>query len=191
MPLSASSCMAGLMISCSSVPSSPSSPACGFRESTAIRGAPMPKSCFRERLKITSFSCINSLVMADAISLTGICPVTNATRKSSFIRIIKAFLPSPNFSSIYSVCPGKENSSDWMVCLLIGAVTMTSISPALYSSIAFSKAPRAALPASESGLENSTFTSSSVQFTTLKRSGAASDAEFTILKLVGKSNDLR
>ena len=85
----------------------------------------------------------------------------------------------------------KENSSDWMVCLLIGAVTMTSISPALYSSIAFSKAPRAALPASESGLENSTFTSSSVQFTTLKRSGAASDAEFTILKLVGKSNDLR
>ena len=183
--------MAGIIISCSSVPNRPSSPACGFRESTAMRGAPMPKSCFNERLKIASFSCISSLVSVDAISLTGICPVTNATRKSSFIRIIKAFPPLPSFSSIYSVWPGKENSSDCMVCLLIGAVTITSISPALYSSIAFSKAPSAALPASGSGLENSTFTSSSVQFTTLKRFGAASDAEFTILKFVGKSSDLR
>ena len=68
---------------------------------------------------------------------------------------------------------------------------MTSINPSLNSSIAFSKAPSAAFPASGSGLENSTFTSSSVQFTTLKRLKTASEAELTILKLVGKSNDLR
>ena len=183
--------MAGMIISCSSVPSNPPSPACGFSESTAIRGALIAKSCFKERLNIFSFSCISSLVMLPAISLTGICPVTNATRKSSFIRIIRAFSPSPNFCSIYSVCPGKANSSDWMVCLLMGAVTITSIIPSLYSSMAFSSAPSAALPASTSGLENSTFTSSSVQFTTLKRLGTASEAELTILKLVGKSNDLR
>lgn len=56
-------------------------------------------------------------------------PVTNATRKSPFSRIIKAFCPSPTRSSMYSVCPGKWNASDWMVCLLIGAVTSTSNRP--------------------------------------------------------------
>ena len=73
----------------------------------------------------------------------------------------------------------------------MGAVTRTSIKPALYSSTARSKASNAAFPAEASALENSTFTSSSVQFTTLKRSGATSEAEFTMLKLVDKSNDLR
>ena len=179
------------MISCSSIPSSPPSPAWGFSESTAIRGAPIPKSCFRQRWKIISFSWISSLVIVVAISLTGICVVTKATRKSFFIRIISDLFPSPRRSSIYSVWPGKENSSDWMVCLLIGAVTMTSISPSRYSSMARSKAPNAALPASGSGLENSTFTSSSVQFTTLRRLYPASEAVLTMLKLACTSSALR
>jgi len=68
---------------------------------------------------------------------------------------------------------------------------MTSINPSLNSSIAFSSAPKAALPASGSGFENSTFTSSSVQLTTLNRLCAASAAVLTILKLVGRSSDLR
>ena len=46
-----------------------------------------------------------------AISLTGICVVTKATRKSFFIKIISDLFPLPRRSSIYSVCPGKENSS--------------------------------------------------------------------------------
>ena len=71
------------------------------------------------------------------------------------------------------------------------AVTITSINPSRYSSMARSKAPNAALPASGSGLENSTFTSSSVQFTTLKRLYPASVAELTMLKLVCISSALR
>ena len=60
-----------------------------------------------------------------------------------------------------------------------------------HHSIARSKAPNAALPASGSGLENSTFTSSSVQFTTLKRLHPASEAVLIILKLVCTSKALR
>ena len=77
-----------------------------------MRGALMPKSCFSERSKIASFSFISSCVKVEAIWLTGICPVTNATRKSPFINIIKALSPLPNRCSMYSVCPGKSNWSE-------------------------------------------------------------------------------
>ena len=52
--------------------------------------------------------------------------VTSATRRFSFINIMRAFWPSPTLVSMYSVCPGNWNPGLWIVALLMGAVTNTS-----------------------------------------------------------------
>ena len=68
-----------------------------------MRGALIPKSCVSDWLKMANFSLINSCVKVGAIWLTGMCPVTKATRKSPFIRIINAWSPFPKRCSMYSV----------------------------------------------------------------------------------------
>ena len=76
--------------------------------------------------------------------------------------IIKAFEPSPSEVSRYSVWPGKGNSSLWMVALLMGAVTRTSIFPSRKSATARSSASNAALPASREAFPVSTLASSPI-----------------------------
>ena len=102
-PFENASTMAGRMISCSSRPSSPPSPACGLRAITAMRGSTMPKSSMSERRSVWRSCTIFSLEMLRLISDTGMCLVTSPTRSTSLHRIIMA---SPSSSAArYSVCP--------------------------------------------------------------------------------------
>ena len=47
-PFFSASWIAGIMISSSSLPNNPASPACGFKARTAIRGRTIPKSCLSD-----------------------------------------------------------------------------------------------------------------------------------------------
>ena len=183
MPASSNSAIAGTICSCSSLPNSPLSPACGLSASTAIRGLDIRMSRFRLLWNILTFSTIASLVMAFATSLMGRCVVTNATRRLPFISIISALLPSPTQSSMYSVWPQKRNMSLCMLFLLIGAVTSTSYLSERKSVMARSSALRAASPASGEGCPISILTSSSNVVNRFTRPSLASSAVFMMLKL--------
>ena len=192
-PLFSASSMAGIMIVSSSFPNKPSSPAWGFNESTAIRGFTIPKSCLSDWLNMRNFDTISSTVILEGTSANGICPVTKATRRPSFIKIINAFRPTPpKRSSRYSVCPGKWNSSFWILCLLIGAVSNTSTAPRFKSVTAASKAKNAASPAIDVDCDNSTFVSSSTQLMIFTRLIPASSAwEMMFIFTGGNSNAFR
>ena len=88
------STMAGRMISCSSFPSSPPSPAWGLSAITAMRGSTMPKSSMSERRSVWRSCTIFSLEMLRLISDTGMCLVTSPTRSTSLHRIIIGSPPS-------------------------------------------------------------------------------------------------
>ena len=178
--------MAGFIISSSSFPINPASPAWGLSANTAIRGFTIPKSCFKEWLNRVNLLTIFGTVMHSAIRETGTCPVTKATRNESVNRIINALLrDSAKHSSKYSVCPGKWKASFWILCLLMGAVSNTSIAPRRKSATAASKDWKAALPASGVDLRSSTFVLSSIQLIIFTRLAPASSAEAMILKFTG------
>ncbi|MNI41605.1 hypothetical protein D3C73_958620 [compost metagenome] len=154
--------MAGLIISASSEPNKPLSLACGFKPNTAIFGFSIQKSFFKLSLISFNLLVIFSLVIAAGTSFTGIWPVTTPTRRPSQIRNISTSL-LPLFSCRYSVWLGKANVSDWILCLLIGAVTRASISPFTRSAVARSNDKSAYLPPVGVTWPSSIFTSSSQQ----------------------------
>ncbi|MNV60491.1 hypothetical protein D3C71_1529550 [compost metagenome] len=83
----------------------------------------------------------------------------------------------------YSVWPGNLKVSDWMLCLLIGAVTNASISPFIKSSVAFSKESKAYFPPVSLAIPSSIFTSSSQQLMIFAFLGLARDGSVMTLKL--------
>ena len=101
---------AGRIISLSSVPNRPSSPAWGFNANTAIRGFDTLKSLRSASWKIRIFA-LRLPWLSPAPRRGSANVVTKATRSTSFIKIISASRPSPARSCIYSVCPGKWKPS--------------------------------------------------------------------------------
>jgi hypothetical protein len=104
---------------------------------------------------------------------------------ASLAMIIKALSLPPNRSCKNSVCPGKRNCSFWMVSLLIGKVTSTSIFFACRSLTAASSAMNADSPASGVALPSSIRTSSLTQFSRLIFPWLHSSAWLMIWKLMG------
>ena len=80
--------MAGRIISSSSWPSSPPSPAWGLSAMTAMRGSTMPKSRMSERRSVWRSRRIFSVEMLRLTSATGMCLVTSPTRSTSLHIII-------------------------------------------------------------------------------------------------------
>ena len=92
----------------------------------------------------------------------GMWPVATPILKPSDTIIIRDDFASKR-SVKYSVCPGNLKSSDWMLCLLIGAVTNAEISPRSKSFAALSKQSKAAFPASLVSFPGSTAVEESSQ----------------------------
>ena len=97
--------MAGMMHSISSRPSTPPSPACGLRPSTAILGRSTPKSRLSEPAMVRSRSPMRSVVTPLGTSQMGMWPVTRPTRRLS-ATIIIVWEGAPTRSAINSVWPG-------------------------------------------------------------------------------------
>ena len=174
--------MAGAMMLSSSLPNKPESPACGFRPNTAILGFSIQKSPFKLSLMSANLLKIFSLVMLLGTSLKGTWPVTTPTRKSSPIKSMSES-EAPALVWMYSVCPAKVKASLWMFCLLMGAVTRASISPAIKSLVARSKDKKAYFPPVSLASPKSIFTSSSQQLIILALRWCASAAWLITLKL--------
>ncbi len=198
MRLSRACSRAGAMISFSSVPIRPFSPACGLSDNTAIRGFCTPKSRRKERSRRVSLSTISSLVRASGTLETGVWTVARATRICSLHRIMSALLSCSGVSAFvsdasrYSVWPGKLNPGLCIECLSIGAVTRTSIAPSRKSVTAASRAAKAAAPAASDSCPGSILRSSPTTLTILNAPSRASDALSTLLRLTcGSSMALR
>ncbi len=134
------------MISSSSVPNRPPSPAWGFSAMTAMRGSTMPKSSISVRRIVCRSRTIFSREMLRLISETGMCLVTSPTRRMSLHRTISG---SPSSSAPRnSVWPVWRKSSLCTVSLSKGAVTRASMRPSFSSCVARRSASTAARPAS-------------------------------------------
>ena len=96
--------MAGMMISCSSLPSKPPSPLWGLRLRTAIFGLSTPKSRSSEDFISRSLLRIFSWVMLPATSFRGMWPVTTPTLSESLTISIVMSL-TPKAFCRYSVWP--------------------------------------------------------------------------------------
>ena len=144
------------MISCSSFPNNPASPAWGLSAKTAIRGLSMPKSRLRALLSNVILVRIRSSVICAGISAKGTWLQTSATRRFPLQSIINEPLVASlgsmgsNRDSRYSVCPPLSAS------LLMGAVTIACTLPALRSAQARSSEAFAALLESGVFFPNST-----------------------------------
>ena len=128
-----------------------------------MRGRTTPKSRRNEASSALIFSVTASAVTVCATRAMGVWVVSSATRSTGASEhiTISAFSPgSPSDDSRYSVWPGKWNVSLCISCLLIGAVTSTSICPDLRSATARSSAAMAASPAVRVGCPGSTLVSS-------------------------------
>ena len=136
----------------------------------------MEKSSFKLFKNKVIFVRNKSALKALETSKSGMWPVATPILNPSETIIIKDDFASKR-SVKYSVCPGKLNSSDWMLCLLIGAVTSAEISPRSRSLAALSKQSKAAFPASLVSFPGSTSVeASSQQLMTKLSPDLASDA---------------
>ena len=98
---------AGPMISISSRPRAPPSPACGLRPAKASRGAVMPKLRHRPRAVARPLATTKSIDNIPGTAETGIWVVIGTTRRPGPASIITAFSPAiPHRSATNSVCPG-------------------------------------------------------------------------------------
>src|SRR3569832_229245 len=118
----------GSMMSISSRPKWPDSPAWGLRPATAIRGRAMPNLRCRSacRMRITSMS--RSGVMASAMARKGRWVVASATRRPPPASIMTTRCV-PLRSARYSVWPVKAKPASLMMPLCTGAVTTAGNDP--------------------------------------------------------------
>src|SRR6185437_2965654 len=145
------------MIFSSSMPSMPSSPACGLRPATASRGLRMPKSRLSAVTMISSVSNTACLLMAAGTSATGRWMVSGTTRSFSLASIITA-RRAPVSAARNSVWPGWGKPAWFSTALLIGAVTRAAAQPLTQALTARSMAPVTASALSASILPGMAFT---------------------------------
>ena len=186
MPCETASWTAGRIMFFSSSPSSPPSPQCGFRPSTAIFGVSTPKSLSSDFFISFSLLTIFSFVIAVGTAFKGMCPVTTPTLRVS-LTIIMQTSSTPNSFSRYSVCPVNPKPSFAIALLLKGAVTSTSISPFFMSVTACSNAIIADFADSGVDCPGSTYTLSGKQLTMFTLFGCTSFAEVMTLVFTGLS----
>ena len=173
--------MAGLIISCSSVPSRPPSPAWGLSANTAILGLRTPKSSLSDFSSCPMRFTMSSLESAAATSDTGRCMVA---RPTFIISLHISISPSPsNSRAKNSVCPVAAKPSPLTQFLLMGAVTSTSIVPSFTSATALRNDSTATAPPSEVASPAVMRTSPAPHSTRLSFLPLASAAERTTLKL--------
>ena len=120
-PSARASATAGAIVSISSRPNAPPSPACGFRPATAMRGASMPaRRSAAWVMRIVSRT--PARVIASGASRSARWIVTSTVRSSELASIIRTGTP-PASSASSSVWPGKSCPARCSASLLIGAVT--------------------------------------------------------------------
>ena len=138
MPSARSLSSVGIMMSRSSCPMWPPSPAWGFSPATTICGSAMPNLRTKSVCKIRStwFSSVG--VMAAGTLASGRCVVAKATRIPPPTNIITTCKASVR-SARYSVCPEKGMPASLITPLCTGAVTIAANRPVKHPSIAVSK----------------------------------------------------
>ena len=128
MPASRRAAMAGAIVSISSRPTVPLSPACGFRPATARRGEARPKSSRSADAVTRPAATIASTVSAAGTAESGICTVTGTTRSIGPASIITG-TPPPARSLSHIVCPVWPMPASSSVVLASGFVTTAAAAP--------------------------------------------------------------
>ncbi|MNN41622.1 hypothetical protein D3C81_1557520 [compost metagenome] len=118
----------GSMISISSRPRWPPSPACGLRPQTRMRGLAMPNLLCRSPCRMRATRARRSAVMASATSRSGRWVVTSATRRPRVASIITTCSVWVS-SARNSVCPEKGMPASLITPLCTGAVIIPAKSP--------------------------------------------------------------
>ena len=141
-------------MSMSSLPSEPSSPACGLRPEIASRGRARPKWAFRSATAIRAVVTISSLVSWASASRSERWMVTGTTASAGDHSIITgcgARPPLAASSARNSVWPGWRNPARYSTLLAIGLVTTAPALPRLTWSTAWRMEASAAVALVSSG----------------------------------------
>ena len=148
MPSACAACTAGPMMSSSSRPNSPPSPACGFSPATAMRGRCRPMPVWAMRIVPSTAS----KVTASMAERSDWWMVTSTTRSSSLASIMRTGGATPSgAASAASACsssvwPGNGTPAAASASLWMGAVTSAAASPACTHRTACSMQRAAAAP---------------------------------------------
>ena len=154
MPSARSVSMAGATMSMSSLPSEPSSPACGLRPEIASRGRARPKCAFRSATAIRAVVTISSLESWASASRSERWMVTGTTASAGDHSIITgcgARPPLAASSARNSVWPGWRKPARYSTLLAIGLVTTAPALPRLTWSTAWRMEASAAVALVSSG----------------------------------------